>query len=82
MNKIIVMAALFLLSVCVPVFAQDTNADTATDGKPVLSNQTIPENMETDNSELQDEGYGSDDAEYYGAEGENETVNNETVPAQ
>ena len=61
MKKINFMIAALLLSVsAAPVFAQESN---------VVSNAAV-ENEES----INDEGYGADDSEYYGAEGTNEEM--------
>ena len=77
MKRINLVFGLFFLSIfAVPAFAQQAN--TASD--PVAANVAADtmEKMGTENQEsLNDEGYGADDAEYYGAEGTNEEIPDE-----
>ena len=77
MRKINVMVGLFFLSVSIaPVFAEQSNMAI----NPVAANAVANamEKLDAQNQEsLNDEGYGADDAEYYGAEGTNEEVPDE-----
>ena len=70
MDKIIVVAVCALFLTVGRAWAQDAN--TAADNAPAneVRMQVPPDNDNMENEALNDEGYGTDDEEYYGSENE------------
>ena len=75
MGRILIVIACVVLLSMGRVWAQDAN--TAADNAPAneVRMQVPPDNGNMENEALNDEGYGTDDEEYYGSE--NETANTE-----
>lgn len=73
MEKFLIFLFLFVLSICPPILSQVLPQDQLNSTSNLMDDQSTVVNSESiDNQQInQDEGYGADDEEYYGAEGTN-----------